>query len=395
MAKFNFKGEISSSKSMMNRALILKSYDRDVKVQGFSHCDDVQKMHHAIETLEQSTEFNCGEAGTVLRFLIFRVARKTGTFKLTGTERLFMRPQAELKNILNELGVKTKWFANSVEITSEGWKKPDSNLVIDRRISSQFASGLLLNAWDLPFDLELRMHGPHLSEGYLQMTIELLKQAGMEILIEGDKYKIKAGQKIKNKNVSVEPDMSSVFAIATMAALGGSAEINQFPSESLQPDFVFLKIFEQMKIHYEYNKDQKILKIFKSENLIPLKMNISNCPDLFPVLSILCAMVKGESHLFGAPHLHAKESNRIEKTCELLKWIEAAHKPLPDGIKINGRPFEMIHELDYIFFYPDKDHRMAMAAGILARLGLPIEVSHPEVVEKSFPEFWKILGVSQ
>jgi len=153
MSDFFFSGKISSSKSIMNRGLICSSFGENFQLIGDSQCDDVVKMREAVARIGIANSFDCGSAGTVLRFLAFRISRLEGSYRLMGTERLFSRPQEELLALLKILGVTAMISEDHLIISGEGWKPLDGVLSIDRSISSQFITGVTLSAWGLDFPL--------------------------------------------------------------------------------------------------------------------------------------------------------------------------------------------------------------------------------------------------
>ena len=120
---------------------------------------------------------------------------------------------------------------------------------------------------------------------------------------------------------------------------------------------------------------------------------MQNCPDLFPVVSALCACIEGTSHLYGALHLAYKESDRIQETAKLLEKFERKVTILKDGLIIEGRSISTKNDPSAFSFNPQEDHRMAMAAGLLKKTGAPIRILNPQVVNKSFPEFWSVVNV--
>jgi 3-phosphoshikimate 1-carboxyvinyltransferase len=145
----SFIGHVPASKSILNRALILQSFERDLKIYGVSDSDDVVKMKPGIKALKDQAMIDCGEGGTVLRFLALRASREKGRHKLTGSARLINRPQEELVKILSQLGVTAKFEKNSLAIESDGWRPQGDTLHVPSHRSSQFASAVLLNAWEL------------------------------------------------------------------------------------------------------------------------------------------------------------------------------------------------------------------------------------------------------
>ena len=387
MSSFFYSGKISSSKSLMNRGLICSSFTDDFKLVGTSSCDDVKQMQNAIYNISDKTEFDCGAAGTVLRFLALRLSRIPGQYKLFGTERLLNRPQNELLRIFDQLGVKAEIGKKNLQINSKGWIIDKDSLEIDRSKSSQFITGVLLSAWDLDFDLNITWTGEVVSDSYFLMTVKMLKQLGMKINESYNSLIIPKGQFIRRKHYNVEIDLSSAFAIAAAGAVAGIVTLYDFPTSSIQPDGVFVEILKKMGAVVDLNDN--ILKVKKSKTLVGIDWDLKNCPDLFPVLGILCGLAKGKSHLYGAPHLAYKESNRISKTAELLKIIGAKYEIKDDGMIIEGTT--LVSENRAHCFETDEDHRLAFAAEIVRKAGWNIEILGKDVVNKSFPDFWDIM----
>ncbi|MEZ0392534.1 MAG: 3-phosphoshikimate 1-carboxyvinyltransferase [Pseudobdellovibrionaceae bacterium] len=388
MKSFSFQGEIPASKSMMNRALLLQSYQPGLQIVGNSNCDDVRHMKLALAAFIQKKNIPCGEAGTVIRFMGMRASREKGTFALLGSPRLLSRPQDELIYILNQLSVNVQLLNDQIIIHSEGWKKPMIPIRVHRETSSQFATALLLNSWKLPFDLEFEMK-PGVSEGYWQMSVELAQKAGLVVQKKGDFWKVPAQQELQPHQIMMEPDYSSAFALAAAGALCGETVITNATATSFQPDYIFIDLLKKMNIPVEL-KDQQ-LKVRQAQEIKPLDISLHSSPDLFPVLSVLCAFSKGESILKGATHLAHKESHRVEKTAELLRLAGFYAKLRPDGLQIQGQGKGF--KPQKFEFDPDQDHRMAMAAGILKLQGFDVKIHQPQVVSKSFPEFWRALGI--
>lgn len=389
MKVFKFRGRIPASKSLMNRALIAQSYEPRLKLVGDSSCDDVVHMKASLKKLGKSSVLDCGEGGTTLRFLAFRVSRMSGEFLLKGTPRLLSRPQKEIQQILKQLGVDVSFEKKGIRIISSGWKAPAKALAVSAKDSSQFLSALFLNAWDLDFDLHIKVAGSITSVGYFEMTLQILKDLGLKYSHRGNVYTIPRGQKIKLKKYSVESDLSSLFSVAAFAAVSGQATFQDFPAKSLQPDLAFTSILKKMGVGEA--KKSKQLSVKSPRQLKPVKANLQNSPDLFPVLAVLCSFAEGKSVLYGAPQLAFKESNRIQKTAELLKKAGVSVKERKDGMEILGRG--AVVQAKRFRFDPDKDHRLAFAAALLKYFGEDIQILDPDVVRKSFPEFWKYVGV--
>jgi 3-phosphoshikimate 1-carboxyvinyltransferase len=383
---FSYKGKLSASKSIMNRGLICSSFKEGFTLIGDSKCDDVIKMQTAVQGIGNESTFDCGAAGTVLRFLAFRISRLKGEFILKGSERLFSRPQQELVRLLEEMGSSVEINKDHMKIVSSGWNKKDAPIRIDRSKSSQFITGLVLSAWDLPFPLEICWEGQVVSDSYFHMTLQMLQDLGMEMVMDGSSIKIPANQKIKVDEYRAEIDLSSAFAIAAIALVAGRAELEDFPSEPIQPDGVFVDIL--LRMNAPVNRVGSLVTVEQANRLKGVDWSLANCPDLFPVLAMLCSLAHGRSHLYGAPHLVHKESNRINKTAELLDMVGSQYELKADGVVIHGTGGTIRD--DNFRFETDEDHRLAFAAEVLRKAGLNIEIVGKEVVTKSFPDFWEI-----
>lgn len=384
-----FQVEIPASKSMMNRALLIQSFFPELKISGDSTCDDVRNMKRAIAAMIQRKDIDCGEAGTVLRFMGLRCAREKGNFKLLGKPSLMKRPHQEMVYILEQLGVQCELFSDQIVINSSGWKKPLVPLQIPRETSSQFATGLLLAAWDLNFDLEFDMKSG-VSEAYWQMSLHMAQDLGMQIEKKRDVWRILSHQKLNKSVVEAEIDYSSAFAMAVAGAIAGKTIITNATENSIQPDFAFIKMMQKMGISVQHKSSH--LQIEMPKEMRPIDINLDSTPDLFPCLAILCAFAKGESVLRGASHLVHKESNRLAKTMELLQQARITCSQKEKAFHIVGTGLNPKSDFEFTFDTAH-DHRMAFAAGLMKLKGFNIHIRNPLVVNKSFPEFWSLTGI--
>lgn len=384
---FMYKGSLSSSKSMYNRGLIVQSFNPDIRLVGESKCEDVALLKQCLEDLKSGKdEFNCGEAGTVLRFLMARVSRESGEWFLKGSARLLSRPHQPLIQALQELGVNIEVQTEGIKIVSDGWQEV-KHLPIHCEVSSQFASAIILNSWGLPFDLKINLSQKKSSEAYLVMSLMMVQSLGMVIRRTGSEgLFIPKFQQAGNGVVNLEPDFSSCFAIAACAVFAGVASFDYFPEKSYQPDRIFVSILQAMGVHLSYLNDQLTIK--KSDVLKPVEVDLSHSPDLFPVLCVLLSRANGDSIIEGIATLQYKESNRLLNTINLLKRLGRDAHIRGDKLVIfgNSSPFNAIGD-----YGPDNDHRMAMAAQVANMGGAQLNILNKDVVNKSFPEFWQII----
>ncbi len=381
---------MSSSKSLFNRALIVQSFFPELEIEGFSQCEDVVLLKEALLNLETNLEnyFNCGSGGTTLRFLLARLSREEGEFVVRGTQRLFERPHKPLFESLRSLGCQILMNSDrEILLRSQGWQK--DRIVLGLDYSSQFLSAILLSSWNLPFDLTIETGGRSEGGSYLEMTMGLLQQMGMEIIEEENTLVVPKNQKLQKLKYHVEPDMSSLFALVAFALFNGKLILKDFPENSLQPDFYFLEILSQMGAFLARDNSGRMV-FAKATNLKPIEMNIRKTPDLFPVLAVFLSRVNGSSTLSGLDALIYKESNRLENTKELLSELGFNCVIQNKKFIIQGKEKHQYPPMS-LEFSPDHDHRMAMAAALAKFQGAQIEIKNPEVVNKSFPEFWEIV----
>jgi 3-phosphoshikimate 1-carboxyvinyltransferase len=384
---FAYRGTIGASKSILNRALIIKSYFPHLRLEGTSSCQDVQDLQKNLSQIGFTNEFQIAEGGTTFRFFCLRLSREAGEFKIKTSERLMARPQEELIDILTQLGVKAAKHPWGFSIKSEGWKKPKGSLVVERSRSSQFLSSLVLNSAALEFPLEIETKGETPSEDYFKMTLQMSKDLGLEYNDENNRLRL-SWKNLKKDHYLAGADISSAFSLACFAAIGGDLQILNLMNSEFQPDYKFVSAFEDMNIPVECRSEN--LLVGKSKQLLPAALNLSQAPDLFPMMACLCTQIEGMSVLAGAPQLKYKESDRQKKVYELFDQAKISYEKLEDGIQIQGKALPHGEEFE---FDPDEDHRMAMAAAFLKFAGWRIKIKNPQVVNKSFPEFWTITGV--
>src|SRR5690606_1052166 len=153
----------------------------------------------------------------------------------------------------------------------------------------------------LPFDLHISPENFHLSRAYFSMTRHLVENAGMKLKNWDQDFCIFKNQSVQSSELRVEPDMSSCFSLAAVAAVSGSLVLTPFPENSIQPDVYFLEVLQAMGVPIEISPGR--VRISKAPKLSGVRVNRKDAPDLFPVLAALCSFADGPSELRGAPHL--------------------------------------------------------------------------------------------
>ena len=381
---------LSESKSMANRLLIISSFNKNEWPSFRSEADDIVELKKSLIGLGKGDkEFTIGEGGTTFRFLLTRLSREKGKFIVNAKPQLLRRPQQELYRLLEKLGSKITANDDSVIIDTNGWGEIDE-ISIDCEKSTQFASAIMLSSFLLEHDMKLKLINFDKSITYLNMTTDILRAAGMKILETDGGICILKNSQVEKLPLA-EPDMSSAFSIASMGVVGPAKILYKMPRFSLQGDAVFIDILERMNIDIErvnQTEDSFDLIVRPSVNsLKPINIDLAQCPDLLPVLSSLCALCSGTSKITGIGHTRFKESDRIAKSEELVVKSGAIAKSTQDSLEITG-PLKNYSNIKFSFD-PANDHRMAMAAAVLKGYGISIEIQSPNVVNKSYPNFWE------
>ena len=389
--KFSYTGQGPYSKSMINRARLVQSYFPDFQIIGKSSCEDAQVIQKSINQLNShQPNIFCGDSATAFRFMAMRVSRQKGEYILSGTPSLLKRPHQDLITILHQLGVQAEFQKDkTLKIKSSGWKIQGDAITFSSHVSSQFASALLINSLNLKEDLFISLEGPSLSLAYLKMTLLFLEKIGIKVKGEFPEFVVPAGQKILKNSCEIEPDMSCLFSLACFASLNGEATFVPWKNKSIQPDSIFPQFLSEMGVFVE--KKDSSLTIKSNKNRKGLSADLSQNPDLFPSLAVLCALSEGESLLYNIPHLKFKESDRLQLTIELLEKANRVVEPTSNGLKIKGSLED--GKGTVINFDPQNDHRMAMAAALLNYFNFKVCLTNRECVNKSFPDFWAIVNL--
>lgn len=391
MREFLFDGEIPGSKSELIRAHIARSLGPGISVRGSSRADDVVAAVAAADAiLAGAPRLDADSSGLLFRLLLARASRLGRPVLVTGKPRLLERPHGPLLEVLRQLGVRATAGQGGVEVEGPpdgAWIVPDGPVRIDVEQSSQYLSAVLLAAWDLPRPLTLELSGPPVSQGYLEITTELLGQLGMKVREAPGRLEIPAQQRPRASVIAVDPDLSTSFAVAALAAVAGRARLERTPERSRQPDLLGFSLLERMGA--VVRREGTALLVERAGPLRPIEVDLAGAPDLFPVLSVLAAVADGRSVLRGAPHLALKESNRITKAAELIARLGRRTEPTDGGLVIHGRAVAPGEDLPPSTgaFDPDHDHRQVMAAYVARFAGLPVELTDPRAVTKSAPEF--------
>ena len=364
-------------------------------------------------------ELHVGESGLLTRMLIPVMAQLSpDPVSFTGEKTLLGRPLTGAKEIMDafEADVIPSEAEESpsivrVPLTVKGPLKA-GRAEISGKHGSQLISGLLMA---LPFaekNSSLIVHEPK-SIPYMFITLEVLKKFGIKIgndmlggpdflASDGDwslctemVFKVKGGQKYKAADIDLEGDWSAAANFLVAGAIFGKAELQGLDTTSLQADLSIMDILMDAGASLsQLDGDRGNITVQRAP-LKAFRVDASNCPDLFPIVSVLAAFCQGTSRLAGVGRLANKESDRAKAILEMLTQMGVRACVEGDEMVIEGHSLAQ-RLLDNCLlkgglYTSHHDHRMVMALKV-ASLGAdgPISIDDEQCVAKSFPQFHEI-----
>lgn len=328
----------------------------------------------------------CNESGSTIRFLIPVGLTNENELIFDGKGKLVDRPLDSYYKIFDKQGLKYKTTGNKLPLTVNG-KLKAGKYEIDGNISSQFITGLLYALPLLDGDSKLTINKNLESKGYVDLTLEILELAGIEIKNNDYKsFEIKGNQKYKSFNYTVEGDYSQVafWIVAGIISANKDNEIKclHVNKNSLQGDREVIEIVERMGADLEISDDYIVVKPSKTKGTV---IDISQCPDIAPILTVLGALSEGETRIINGERLRIKESDRITSIKTELNKLGAKVEEEGDSLIIQGvSTFKGGVEVSAW-----NDHRIAMSLAIAStRCEDEIVIDEAESVKKSYPHFW-------
>lgn len=399
---------IPGSKSYTNRALFIAAMSGlKVKITNPLISDDTRAMIDCLKTLgvnileekdcievfgnlknipHRSYNLNANLSGTTLRFLLALSTIIPGIKILSGKEELNKRPIEDLVSGLTQLGAKIEYLEKKgyppVRVISS--KLNPGTIKIKGSISSQYISAILMVAPHVG-DINIEVVDPQVSIPYIDMTIDTMEKFGVNVRNDNyKKYSISSDQKYNAKQYSVEGDLSSASYFLAIAALTKSTiTLENINPSSKQADIRFAKILEDMGNKITSGKNQ--ITIIGKE-IKPVNVNMVDCPDQIQTLAVLAAFAKGTTTISGVKSLKIKETDRLTALQNELKKMGIKTKVFDNTLIIHGgNPKAAV-----IDTYGD--HRMAMSFAIAGAKLSGMEIVNPDVVNKTFPEFFEKLN---
>ena len=384
--------QITGSKSESNRLLILQKLFGNIEIKNISNSQDTKLLQKALNSDEKIIDIH--HAGTAMRFLTSFFAVQEGVEKiLTGSERMKKRPIKPLVEALIELGADIEYLENEgfPPLKIKG-KKLEKNFVeIPADISSQFITSLILVGGKLENGLTINLLGEITSKPYIEMTLKLLSEISGKSIILKDKTIQIPNIKTQKTVFTVESDWSSASYFYSFSALDRQKiTLKNFNKNSLQGDSRITEIYSQFfGIDTIFNENQQEITLIPKKNFsLPqsIQLNMNGCPDIAQTICVTAAALKIPFEIGGLATLKIKETDRLSALQNELKKIGCETEITDNSIKsiLYTNPQKNISIATY------GDHRMAMAFAPYSLIQ-EIEIQNPEVVEKSFPDFWEFI----
>jgi len=325
-------------------------------------------------------------SGTTIRIMatVFSLCDQVVT--LTGDESIRKRPMQPILSALEQLGVRTTATFERAPLSVRGPIKPgECNILGD--VSSQFISGLLMTLPLLDGDSAINVTTELRSKPYIDLTLDVMERFGVSVEKEDGAYRkfnIKGNQKYKAADYTVEGDYSgAAFLLGAAALTDSDVTVENLFASSRQGDKKIVSILKSMGAKVKASGNSIHVVGSGQDELDGIDIDLSQTPDLLPIVAVLGAAAKGVTRIFNVEHARIKECDRIAAMAQGLKAMGADVEEKQDGLVIQGgKPLKGARINTF------KDHRIIMAfavAGMLA--GGETVIEDAEHVDVSFPHF--------
>ncbi len=387
------------SKSDIHRLLILSALcDTETVIDGFSECADTVATARCLRALGAEVVISgrearvspikaancgalldCGESGSTLRFLLPVAAAVAEKSAFIGSGRLPERPIGELLGAMEKGGVEFSAPKLPFEICG---RLKQGVYTLPGNVSSQYVSGLLMALSVTEGESEIVLTSPLESASYVRMTLSSLEIFGAKAAETENGYKV-TGQKnlTSPKRILADGDWSNAAFFICSGALNGRMSVSGLNPKSVQGDKKVIDMLKAMGADVEV--ENGAVTVSKSA-LHGARIDLTDTPDLLPIMAVVAACADEETEFFGAKRLRLKESDRLQTVADMINSLGGKAEVLPDGLmvypkKLTGGVVEGCN-----------DHRIVMAAAIAAAVcENETKILGAEAVNKSYPTFFE------
>ena len=366
----NCEVELPMSKSISNRLIILYNlYKHKYIIDQIADSNDSIRLNNLIKSQEKKLDVE--DSGASLRFLISYFSIQVGrTVIIDGNERIRKRPILELVNALLDIGADIKFLKRYgyAPVQIIGKKLIGNEITIDLSKTSQYVSSLIMIAPKLENGLSISLRNNHFSKSYILMTLKLMTKFGLKYKWNNDKIIIKK-QKIVPYDIVVEKDWSasSFWMLICSLAIDSEILLKKLTYSELQGDSIVFRIAEHFGVKMIKKGKDMLMKKIKNFNELN-SLDIRDFPDIFLPISILIHEHNLKTKVYGTETQKFKESDRVLS-------FQIGYKNMKQKKIIST-------------FY---DHRVAMSFAALAINNDFVLIENPEIVKKSYVNFWKDL----
>jgi 3-phosphoshikimate 1-carboxyvinyltransferase len=354
--------------------------------------DAVLSLHGARGTVPaDEADINVGNAGAPMRFLTALACLGFGRYRLDGSPRMRERPIGGLVDALRTIGAGVDYEQHEgyppIVVLAHGLA--GGEVVFDGLPSSQFLSALLMVAPYAARDVMIRVEGHVPSQPYVDMTIDVMRHFGIELLAEEPgRFIIPASQRYLATTLDIEPDASAAaYFWAAAAITGGAVRVEGLTRESRQGDVRFADVLAQMGCTVEADEAGVTLIGPQTGRLTGVDVDLNDMPDAVQTLAVVALLADGPTTIRNVANLRIKETDRIAALAAELAKLGARVNARADGLTIVPPATIRCAQINTY-----DDHRMAMS---FALAGLAVEgivIRNAACVSKSFPDYFDALS---
>lgn len=408
------KIRLPGSKSISNRTLLLAALaEGDTEIRDLLASDDTERMLDALRILGvglsrsgeddyrvsgvpggfpvREADLFLGNAGTAFRPLTAALALAGGRYHLHGVPRMHERPIGDLVDGLRQIGAHIDYLGNEgfpplqihpVRISTGGVVRIRGN------VSSQFLTALLMALPTTGVETAVEVIGELISKPYIEITLRLMAQFGVEVRREGwERFVIPGGRRyVSPGTVYVEGDASSAsYFLAAGVIGGGPVRVEGVGRNSIQGDVAFAQALEAIGAQISMGENWIEASAPASGRLRAFNMDLNHIPDAAMTLALAALFCDGPCRLSNIGSWRVKETDRIAAMATELRKVGATVDEGADWLQIV--PPAILQPNAAIDTYDD--HRMAMCFSLVALGGVPVRINDPKCTAKTFPEYFE------
>jgi 3-phosphoshikimate 1-carboxyvinyltransferase len=413
---------VPGSKSLTNRALLIAALaDGTTRLTNALFSDDSRYFAKALQTLgfevqldevnhemtvtglggkipATKAELFIGNAGTAARFLSAFLTLGNGEYILDGEPRMRERPIGDLIEALTQLGAVLSPLSQRERAEGEGEALicPPIKIIasglcggktkIAGDISSQFLSALLMVAPYAQASIEIELTTDLNSKPYVDMTIAIMKEFGVEIERQDySQFIIHPTHYSPLTTYPIESDASAAsYFFAAPAICGGTVKVENISRKSVQGDIAFLDVLKQMGCTVQ--ETDNCLLVTGTTDLHGVDIDMRDIPDTAQTLAAVAPFASSPTRIRGIASARVKETDRVSATCTELKRLGVQVEEHADGMTIYP-----CHTFQPASIQTYNDHRMAMAFSLIGLRFDGVTIENPACVSKTFPNYFEVL----